>query len=120
MPRFKVCEKKYAAWKFNQKACSDECEKQYHEDNPVKYLNQVSNKRGIQNEEYLRKRKLFLIKLENRRCPVTKDPTTEIHHINGRTNDRLLDEDYWLAVSEAGHKWIHNNPEKARKKGWLI
>lgn len=43
----------------------------------------------------------------------------QVHHIRGRVGRLLLDERYWLPVSFAGHRWIHDHPEEARRKGWL-
>lgn len=48
-------------------------------------------------------------------CPVSPSP----HHIRGRLGSLLCDTRYWLACSEAGHRWIHDNPSEARKHGWL-
>lgn len=45
---------------------------------------------------------------------------TEVHHKNGRHGARLNDESRWLAVSRAGHDFIHNNPSEARARGWLV
>ncbi len=89
-------------------------------------IRKVSVKRADQNKIYLKKRKEFLSREENKFCPVMKHfqgvvlPATEIHHMNGRQGERLNDEKYWLAVTRVGHKWIHANPYKARKLKWLI
>lgn len=45
---------------------------------------------------------------------------TEVHHRNGRTNDKLNDERFWLAVCRENHEWIHNHASAARAKGYLI
>ena len=44
---------------------------------------------------------------------------TQCHHIYGKQGKLLLWKQGWLPVSEVGHKWIHENPEEARKRGWL-
>jgi hypothetical protein len=44
---------------------------------------------------------------------------TEVHHIRGRLGKLLLDQNYWLAVSAEGHRWIHDHPGEARAHGWL-
>jgi len=80
-------------------------------------MNQISEKRKVQLSEYSELRKEFLA---GKICPVTRKEATEIHHTNGRENDRLNDVKYWLAVSREGHIWIHNNPIQAREKGWLL
>lgn len=50
----------------------------------------------------------------------TVPPATQIHHTNRRHGERLNDERYWLAVSEAAHLWIHSYPSAARLRGWLV
>lgn len=70
------------------------------------------------NKEYAIKRRRFLQR--NRHCVVFRDrPSSQIHHIRGRLGPLLLDERYWLAVSWEGHRWIHDNPAIARKRGWI-
>lgn len=44
---------------------------------------------------------------------------TEVHHMRGRQGSLLLDERFWLPVSSEGHRWIHDNPDKARRMGYL-
>jgi len=86
----------------------------------------ISDRRKKQNTAYLLARKVYLMEEANKFCPVMKGmfnkliSTTEIHHMNGRENDRLNDRVYWLAVSREGHQWIHSNPQQARECGWLI
>lgn len=89
-------------------------------------IKQFSDKRSKRNTAYLEARKIFLMEEQNQFCPVmrkvnsTTVRTTEVHHTNGRENERLTDREYWLAVSREGHQWIHANPEIAREEGWLI
>lgn len=45
---------------------------------------------------------------------------TDIHHKNGRHNDRLNDVKHWLPVCRKCHDQIHSHPQKARDNGWLI
>lgn len=84
---------------------------------PTKPIRQVSKKRAKQNAQYLKERTEFL---DGKICPITGRPATEIHHINGRENDRLIDKKYWLAVTREGHQKIHANPKWARENGYLI
>jgi hypothetical protein len=79
-----------------------------------------TKKRSKQETAYNVARKVFLMEDRNKYCPVTGKLATEIHHMNGRENERLLDQIYWLAVSREGHQWIHANTPEAREKGWLI
>lgn len=82
-------------------------------------LRPVSRKRSAQLREYAKRRKAFLA--AHPFCAVFVGlRATEIHHMNHREGDRLNDERYWLAVSEAGHRAIHAFPKEARAKGWLL
>ena len=44
---------------------------------------------------------------------------TQCHHTRGRRGALLLDKRFWVAVSDAGHRWIESNPDKARALGLL-
>ena len=59
-------------------------------------------------------------------CPVAfavwdgARPVECCHHLRGKSCESLRhDRRGWLLVSLAGHAWIHRNPEKARKLGFL-
>lgn len=86
-------------------------------DKKPKPLKPFSEKRKERNAIYLKKRIEFL---NGKVCPITNRKATEIHHINGRENERLNDEEFWLAVTREGHLKIHENPKWAREKGYLI
>lgn len=79
-------------------------------------IRKLSKKRAAKNRIYLKMAKEFII---DKFCPVTGYPATEVHHINGRIGALLTDERYFLAVSTAGHRWIHENVKEARSKGWI-
>lgn len=110
--------------------CSPTCAIEYKKKNPnlskQKPIKQFSDKRAKRNADYLQARKIFLVEEHNRFCPVMSEIfnqtvlATEIHHINGRENERLNDREFWLAVSRKGHQWIHSNPKLSREKKWLI
>jgi hypothetical protein len=70
--------------------------------------------------KYRKVRNEFMRRPENQFCPVTGEPTTDVHHIKGRMGDLLWDVEFFLAVSRRGHTHIHEHPEEAREKGWLI
>lgn len=80
----------------------------------------VSEKRKIENLKYSAQRIVFLGKPENKICPITKQPTTDIHHKKGRIGDLLLDERYWVALSREGHKFVEENPEWAKENGYSL
>ena len=46
--------------------------------------------------------------------------TTDVHHKDGRVEDKLTDETDWIAVCRACHMWIHEHPREARELGLLI
>lgn len=68
-------------------------------------------------KQYILKKRAFL---EKKPCAVYPSlKATEVHHIRGRLGPLLEDQQYWLAVSTQGHRWIHNNPVKARELGFM-
>jgi len=80
-------------------------------------IKEVSSKTAKLKAEYLKERTKFL---DGKICPITGRPATEIHHIDGREYERLIDKTKWLGVTREGHKKIHANPIWAREKGYLI
>lgn len=104
-------------------------------------LRRVSKKRVKVNREYMRLRDEFLkahpicqwwlleafksTDIENcefiyfNQNGMGGPPSTEIHHKKGRGR-YLLDASTWMAVSEAGHKWIHANPKISYEKGYML
>lgn len=44
---------------------------------------------------------------------------TEIHHMKGRGR-YLLDTVTWLAVSQSGHRYIHDHPKESYERGWML
>jgi hypothetical protein len=44
---------------------------------------------------------------------------TQCHHSRGRSGALLLDKRFWMPVSDAGHRWIHENVGKARELGLI-
>jgi len=109
-----------------QKYCSSKCTYEAHKkktDHEKRFYNikPISKKRSKENKIYLAKRIVFLIKPENKYCPVfPSQKTTEVHHKKGRIGTLYLDETFWLAVSSDGHKWIENNPIEAKKRGFSL
>lgn len=77
-----------------------------------------NKKRKKENAEYRKLVKKFLF--ENNICVVTGERATEVHHTQGRIGLLLLDVSKWLPVSARGHKWIHDNPKEALKKGFIL
>ena len=84
-------------------------------------IKKVSKKRVGLLQQYSAQRKAFLAKPFNFYCRVdTTQPATQIHHQRGRVGKLLLDERYWIPVSAEGHRWIHDNPAKAREMGFIL
>ena len=52
--------------------------------------------------------------------PVRVPRSAMVHHRNKRRHDRLLDEQFWMAVSWAGHREIEDHKEWARVRGYLL
>jgi hypothetical protein len=121
------CGTEFRKSKTTDKYCSMDCHIADNESSgrkgdskPKKHIAPVSEKRLKQLAEYRKAKKEFMSQPENQICPVTGDEAHEIHHTNGRENEKLNDTEYWIAVSRRGHTWIHENPKEAREKGWLI
>lgn len=67
--------------------------------------------------DYMRAKKKFLE--AHPACAVTLyKRSTQIHHSRGRLGALLLDERFWIPVSQTGHNWIHANIAMARKVRW--
>ena len=131
MPRCLNCSQKFTPTYFLQKHCNeDECkqaEKIYQSiklsdsrSKPQKPIKKVSEKRSVENLQYSADRIVFLGKPENKICPITKKPTTDIHHKRGRIGSLLLDQRYWVALSREGHKYVEENPEWAKMNGFSL
>jgi hypothetical protein len=85
----------------------------------AKQIAKISTRRKTERQIYSVKRRMFLEQYP--KCAVYPElDATEIHHKNSTRHGKLLDDSDWLAVSRKGHLWIHDNPESAEEKGWLI
>ncbi len=133
---YSECRKEFKKQKTTDKYCSSKCEiadKGYPEKKPQTKIPKKSGKKQIADLKYLVVRKEFLGKFENKICPVTKQPTVEVHHKKGRQHDQyadewarenniclLIDVRFFLAVSRQGHDWIEANPEESKELGYSI
>lgn len=86
----------------------------------MKPIPKVSDKRKVENAKYSVLRIEFLGKPENKICPITGWPTTDIHHKKGRVGDLFLDTKYWIALSREGHQHVEDNPEWAKENGYSL
>lgn len=96
-----------------------------------KPIPKVSKKKAVLDAKYTVKKIVYMGKPENKICPVTNQPTTDIHHKMGRVGfadswarinniPLLLDERFWLAVSRDGHRQIEENPAWAKEQGYSL
>lgn len=122
----KRCQRHYKTYR----ACVN-AEKSIREVKPRKPLPKISKKRAVENAKYTVAKIQFMSRPENKVCPVTGQPTTDIHHKCGRvgfadqwarTNNvtLLLDSRFWLAVSREGHRQIEENPGWAKEMGFSL
>lgn len=44
---------------------------------------------------------------------------TQVHHMAGRSGDALVDTEWFAGLCQWCHDDIHDNPEQARKAGWM-
>lgn len=81
-------------------------------------ISPVSKKRSRQERVYSTDRRNFLRDFPI--CPITGDPTTEIHHSAHREGEWLNIRRYWIALSSRGHKWVTDNSGRAEKAGLMV
>lgn len=119
----KDCTNTFRQYNSLQTYCSAQCKKA---DKGFKAINKVSAKRKVENDLYPQLRKTFLLKPENKFCPVIKQLqnievlATTIHHKKGRIGKLLLDTRYWVALSMEGHEYVENNPIWAKENGYSL
>jgi len=122
----KRCQSHYKAHRTKENA-----EKNPKQARIRKPLPKVSKKRAVENAKYTVAKIQFMSKPENKICPVTGQPTTDIHHKAGRVGfadqwarinnvSLLLDTRFWLAVSRDGHRQIEENPAWAKELGYSL
>jgi hypothetical protein len=127
----KGCATEFKLYKSTDKHCSGECFWLDQNDKPKENkiqapIRQHSEKRKSESHLYSKKRKTFLLKPENKYCPVAShifnqvQLCAEVHHKAGRKGKLLNYVPLWLAVCRDGHNWIHDNPKEAYQLGFLI
>ncbi len=59
---------------------------------------------------------------EHPNCEVKEcnKPSQDLHHMNGRTNERLYDTNHFMAICRRCHTKIDEDPIWARENGYLI
>ena len=130
----RICGERFTPTFFLQKTCSKEvCKENWRNivleeksqiDNAFKSkskpIKKVSDKKALQDIIYKSERIKFLMLPENKICPITKQPTTDVHHKKGRLGDLYLDKRYWVALSREGHKYVEEHPEWAKENGYSL
>jgi len=121
----KSCRKEFTPTHSSlEKFCSFPCAKEGR--NPdlklkaVYKIPKVSKKRQVEQLQYQVLRTEFLSKPENKICPITNLPTTDIHHKKGRVGNLYLNTQFWIALSREGHKFVEENPEWAKVNGYSL
>ena len=102
-----------------------------------KYIRSISPRKAGEHTAYVKEAREFVADAIRRgeTCPVVaaipelrngfnygwpvSNKLNEVHHVRGRAGSLLLDKRYWMAISKAGHRWIHAHVEEARKHGWI-
>jgi len=89
-----------------------------------KWIRRASTQRARDLRIYSQRRKWFLAanpwcEWALRQAPPQHIRSDQVHHYRGRIHRLLLMEEFWIAVSAAGHDWINRNPDAARKLGLL-
>jgi hypothetical protein len=81
-----------------------------------KPIRKVSVKRSSQNRRYLKLRMEFLA--EHPTCQACKhNPSAEVHHINSRHGEMLLDFTQCAALCGICHRMVHDNPLWSKEHG---
>ena len=86
----------------------------------TKRIKPISDKRKEENKIYSKLRIDFLSQPQNKKCPITGKPTTDIHHMKGRIGKLLNDTTYWIALSREGHRYVEDNPKWAKENGYTL
>ena len=83
-------------------------------------IRKVSTKRAKQMRAYKLVRSTYLVENSICECVGCYQPSTDVHHMKGRSGDRLVDEEFFLAVCRSCHMEIENQPIWAKKMGYSI
>jgi hypothetical protein len=83
-------------------------------------LSPVSAKRAKENTIYHQKASAFkkLFPMCAAKLEGCTNLTTQVHHSKGRIGDNLLDETTFVPVCHNCHRWIEENPIKAKEYGF--
>lgn len=132
MPTCKICLVKFIPIRSSlEKTCAEiDCRTKWYKQklnvqlNKVlevkKPINKISYRKKLEDVIYKSERIKFLMLPENKICPITKQPTTDVHHKKGRIGKLYLDQRFWIALSRIGHKFVEENPIWAKENGYSL
>lgn len=111
---------------FNASPYCKECEPnpdpKPEKEKKVYKLRPLSKKRNKQNNDYLKKRREYL--LRHKECKPNEEgcegEANQIHHMKGREGGLLTDETYFLECCNNCHRLIEDNPEWAINMGYSV
>jgi hypothetical protein len=83
-------------------------------------IKKVSQKRNLENKEYLKVRKVFLQSLMFCQVNSCKKLPTEVHHKKGRIGKLLTDTRYFLGVCRECHSKIELEPTWAKENNYSL
>ena len=83
-------------------------------------IRKVSTKRSKQMRAYKLVRRVYLVANSNCECIGCYQPSTDIHHMKGRSGYLLVDTELFLAVCRLCHTEIENKPVWAKKMGYSV
>lgn len=91
------------------------------------WLRPVSKRKAPERALYAKEARAFVEAAREARqyCPVAVEALnqkllpTEVHHVKGRGRF-LRDQSTWMALSRAGHVWVHENVRLAKERGWIV
>jgi hypothetical protein len=83
-------------------------------------IKKVSQKRNLENKEYLKVRKVFLQSLMFCQVNSCKKLPTEVHHKKGRIGKLLTDTRYFLGVCRECHNKIELEPLWAKENNYSL
>ena len=95
------------------------CKECWYSKEPPKRVAPISKKRKVEQDEYSKRRELFLIahpKCEAKLVGCTS-VATDVHHTEGRIGDNYLNMSKWKALCRNCHQWVEENPEAAKELG---
>jgi len=104
--------------RWSKGMCKWHVPKQKSKVRSYKKIKPISDRKAEQLKIYRKERDSYLKEIDKcERCGIE---ASEIHHKNGRTNERLYDSNFFMSSCRPCHNWIHANPKEAREQGYLI